>query len=92
MKLGPNMTRLIVTFCSTRAVPKGGGLEDGISWLLDPERMARDWQESTNEAFEAVEILRNAGLIGDDEYIAGELLRRAIEKNESSPNFLLEKC
>ena len=77
-KQGPNVKKLAIRFMSLEAIPKGGGLEDGIAFLSDKKRLLQVAEKSIEEAFDAIDAVKNApdNTYGDDdERIAGILLR-----------------
>ena len=81
MKFGPNLKKLAIQKMSIEAIPKGGGIVDGINFLKNPKKMANSFRESVNWARAACWVLRQSGepnpfKDSDDEVIAGEILKR----------------
>jgi len=87
VKIGPNIKKLAIQKMSREAIPKGGGIIDGINFLKNPKKMAKTFKESVYWARATCLALRQAGepnpfKNADDEIIAGEILRR-LKKDEN---------
>jgi hypothetical protein len=59
--LGPNVKRLICHYMATLAIPKGGGIADGIKFLMDKDKMASTVKDATEYIESAIAILRLKG-------------------------------
>lgn len=57
---GPWVTKLIVRFMSKQAIPDGGGLQDAIAFLSDPEAITSAAKNATVQAFQAIDLVRAA--------------------------------
>jgi hypothetical protein len=74
--MGPNVKSLVIRKMSYGAIPDGGGLMDGIKFLRgDLTKSARKAQEWVDEAIATVKTAPD-NPFGDDEAIAGEILRQ----------------
>jgi hypothetical protein len=57
---GQNVKKLIVRFMSRQAIPHGGGMADGISFLTDKKAIIEAARNATVLAFEAIDLVRAA--------------------------------
>lgn len=83
--IGPHVRRLWAHKMSVGAIPKGGGIADGIRFLSDPAALGKSAREATQWVAAAIQAVREAGdpnpwREADDEAIAAEILRLAKEK------------
>jgi len=81
--MGPNVKKLITHKMSRDAIPDGGGFADGLSFLSNPERMAKAARAATEWVEHAIAIVKTAPdnpYGDDDEAIAGEILRQIDER------------
>jgi hypothetical protein len=90
-KLTPNLRRLIFHKMSLDAIPKGGGVADGIKFLSDRAGMVKSLHTADEWVKAAILAVRNAGEPNPwrdkpDEDIAGELLRK-IEERRNEQRF-----
>lgn len=91
-KLTPNIRKLIFHKMSLDAIPKGGGIADGIKFLSDREGLSKSLRAADEWVKAAILAVRNAGNPNPwkdrpDEDIAGELLRKIEERrNEKQLN------
>lgn len=85
-----SVKRLIVQKMAVDAVPSGGGFNEAIKWLVDPEairKSARDAAEWANEAIRAVRRIPhtveepNPFRTATDEEIAAEIMRGVDERD-----------
>lgn len=79
MPQGPNVKKLIARKMSVDAIPSGGGLADGIKFLMSPGRIVAAAREATawvETAIAAVKAAPDNSFGDDDEAIAGEILRQ----------------
>ena len=83
-KYGPNVTKLIVRFMSYVAIPKGGGLADGIKFIIDPERRKKVIATAEANALDAINLVKSApdNPYRDDESIAEIILEKLTEKEK----------
>ena len=72
LALTPNVKKLIIRKVSMDAIPKGGGLQDGIKFLLDKERMVKAFREAEAWFEEEVGMLREASLPNPYKYLTNE--------------------
>jgi hypothetical protein len=84
-QIGPNVKKLIFHKMSQEAIPKGGGVADGLKFLMDKERIQKSLREAAKWIEEAILSVRSAAepnplKAADDETIAAEILRRIEEK------------
>lgn len=82
---GPNVKKLIIRKMSTDAIPDGGGLEDGMRFLSDPQGISRAAKAATEWVSIAIRAVReatdpNPWRDASDEDIAGEILRKIEER------------
>jgi hypothetical protein len=90
-QIGPNVKKLIFHKMSQEAIPKGGGVADGLKFLMDKERIQKAFRESTQWVESVILAVRSAAepnpfKDADDETIAAEILRRVEEKaNKRKP-------
>ena len=77
-KQGPNVKRLIIHKMSTLMIPSGGGLSDGIRALSSSESIGKYAREATEWVEEVLTVVKTApdNPYGNDEVIAGEILRQ----------------
>lgn len=83
-KLGPNMKRLLAMRVAREAIPAGGGIADGMNFLLDRQRMIETSRKALEWCDLAVTAIRSAPdnpYGNDEEAIAGAILANA----ENSP-------
>jgi len=84
MPYGPNMTRLIASFIPINAIPRGGGLKDGIKFFSDPVYRQSVMDKSEADALESIRVIHSAiddpYKDYDDEVIAGILLDKIQER------------
>lgn len=83
-KLGENARRLMLHKASRDAIPSGGGMADGIAFLMDTEKMKASFQAATEWTFAAIDVMKTAPdnpYGDDDEAIAGAYLAE-IERRE----------
>lgn len=78
---GPNVKKLIAHKMSILAIPPGGGLADGVEFLMSKERVIQAAKEATAWVEDAIAVVKSApdNPFKTDEEIADEILRR-IEK------------
>lgn len=76
--MGPNVRRLIATAIAREAIPPGGGVGDGLRFLMDPVRVVRVTREATQWVTQALELVKGCpdNPYGDEEAIAGAILER----------------
>jgi len=87
VKIGPNVRKLICQKISLLAVPAGGGVADAIGFLSDKDKIVRLTREATAWVEIALRAVREAPggeAYGDDEAIAGEILRQVEEKQKAA--------
>lgn len=83
--LGPNVKRLIAHKMSLDAIPKGGGVADGLKFLLDKERIVKAAREADEWVKSCIAAVRKAAepnpfREAPDEDIAAEILRKIEER------------
>ena len=78
---GPNVKKLIVRRMTVLAIPEGGGLEDGLAFLMDTNRMVKVAKEATNWVFMMIDYVKKApDYDGEtDEEIAAAVLAKVEE-------------
>jgi hypothetical protein len=84
--MGNNITKLAIHLATLKAIPPGGGLASGIQWLTDNERRNTDLKAAFEEAKSYIDAIKSAPggeAMGDDEAIAGEILRQIEERKQS---------
>ena len=84
----PNVKKLIMRKMSFDAVPSGGGVADAITFLTQPKKIAEGWRKAEEWTRAALAAVRNAAdpnpwRYASDEDIAGELLRKANERERT---------
>jgi len=89
VKLGPNVKKLWAIRMANEAIPKSGGLIDGLKFLSSKESIAAGARSASAWTEAAIQAIRLAGepnpwKNADDEEIAGELLRIIAEKERSA--------
>uniref|UniRef100_A0A6M3IRQ7 Uncharacterized protein n=1 Tax=viral metagenome TaxID=1070528 RepID=A0A6M3IRQ7_9ZZZZ len=87
MSLGPNVKKLIAHKMSLDAIPKGGGIKNGIDFLTNRKRITQSFRESNEWVEKVIAIIKNANepnpwKNADSEAIASELLCRIDEKKK----------
>jgi len=80
-----NMKKLAILKMSVDAVPKGGGLDSAIEFLMDPKLISEGAKKADKFVLAAVQAVRSAAdpnpyKHADDETIAGHLLKEAYKK------------
>jgi hypothetical protein len=83
--IGPNVKKLIIYRISFAAIPKGGGVADGIRFLADNDKIKKAMFESYNWVKSAIQVVRQAAkpnpwIDSTDEEIAEEILRKIEER------------
>jgi hypothetical protein len=81
--IGPNAKKLLAHFAALEAVPRGGGLADGLNFLADPDRRRRGFERAManlDAALEAVKSAPDNPYGDDDEAIAAAVLERVEAK------------
>ena len=81
---GPFVNKLIVRFMTLEAIPKDGGLMDGIKFLSDKEALIASAKNATVQAFEAIDLVRAAPDCEwtTDEQIAEQIVNQIQEDND----------
>jgi hypothetical protein len=83
---GPNVRKLIATKIAREAIPDKGGFADGLRFLSSKDRILAAAKAATAWVFAAIDAVKSApdgGTYGDDEAIAGEILRRLDNRKKS---------
>lgn len=90
MNYGPNMTKLIMKFASRNAIPRGGGLSDGIKFFTDKEYRKAVLDKSEADALEAIRVIHTAiddpYKDYDDEIVARIILDKVAEREAQNEN------
>ena len=84
--IGPNVSKLIAHKISREAIPAKGGFSDGLTLLSQPDQLLASAKAATAWVFAAIDAVQAApggGTYGDDEAIAGEILRRLDNRKKS---------
>ncbi len=83
--IGPNVKRLIAHKMSLDAIPPGGGFAAGLDYLLSPDlgKRAGEAAQWVRQAIDLVKTAPGGDARGDDEAIAGELLRQIEDRRAS---------
>ena len=86
--IGPNIKKLIIHKMSLDAISPGGGVADGLKFLTDKDRISKTLREANEWVKQALFVVRNAMepnpfKNSTDEDIAGEILRKIEDRNES---------
>lgn len=86
-----NVKKLIFYRVSLDAIPKGGGVKDGILFLSSPKLVSKSFKESCEWVNTAISIVRQAKAPNpfkdaDNETIAGEILRQIEERRAGLDN------
>ena len=58
--IGPNVKKLMARKVAKEAIPSGGNFVDGVTFLMDKERVVRTMKESLLWVLEAIQTVRNA--------------------------------
>jgi hypothetical protein len=83
---GPSVKKLICRKMAQLMIPDGGGFADGLRELSDPSNIANRAREATSWVQQAINLVKSAPdnpYGGDDELIAGEILRQ-IEQRQAA--------
>ena len=82
--IGPNVKRLIAHKMSVDAIPPGGGLSDGFSFLLSGKlgESAKNASEWVKDAIRIVKTAPDNPYGDDDEAIAGALLSKIADRQK----------
>ena len=77
---GPNVKKLIVRRMTVLAIPNDGNFEDGLAFLMDPDRMAKVAKEATDWVFKMLDYVKKApDYDGEtDEEIAAAVLEKTV--------------
>ena len=91
----PNVKKLIIHKVSMEALPKGGGVADGIKFLSDKDRIIKAMRSAHDWVKQVIKAVRKAGepnpfKNATDEDIAGEILKK-IEENRKKRNEKIRK-
>jgi len=86
--MGPNFKKLCIHVIARDAIPEGGGILDGVQFLLDRKKIKQSAQGASVWVHHAIEAIRqapgdNPWRDADDEAICGEILRLIEEKKRS---------
>ena len=84
--IGHNVRKLIAHKIAREAIPDKGGFADGLKFLAQPDRVLTAAKAATAWVFAAIDAVKAApdgGVYGDDEAIAGEILRRLDNRKKS---------
>ena len=82
-KIGPNAKQLLAHFIALEAVPRGGGLADGLNFLANPDHMRQDMERAMSNLEAALAAVKSAPdnpYGDDDEAIAAAILERVEKK------------
>jgi len=84
-QIGPNVKRLIIYKMSIDAIPPGGGVKAGITFLSNPTAISKSARESCEWVKTAISMARKAAEPNpyknvSDEEIAGDILKRIEER------------
>lgn len=85
-KLGPNAKKLLAYFIAREAIPPGGGIGDGLNFLLDSERRYQGLTKAVGALKAALAAVKSAPdnpYGDDDEAIAVAILERVEARHES---------
>lgn len=77
--IGPNAKKLLAHFIALEAVPRGGGLADGLNFLTDNDRRRRGIAQAMSNLEAALAAVKSAPdnpYGDDDEAIAAAILER----------------
>jgi hypothetical protein len=83
-KYGPNVTKLITKFIAREAIPRGGGIADGLEFFRNPDHRKQVLEKAEADTLAAIKTIKTTPghLYGiDDEVIAGILIQKIEEKN-----------
>lgn len=86
--IGPNAKRLLAHFIAREAVPSGGGLGDGLNFLINPERRRKGIEKAMSNLDAALAAVKSAPdnpYGADDEVIAAAILERVENVKEAKP-------
>lgn len=83
---GPNVKKLIAHKMAIDAIPAGGGFAAGLHFLSDKQRIIDGAKAATAWVEQAIATVKSApdNPYGDDEAIAGEILRQLEERNRKA--------
>lgn len=82
-KHGPNVTKLIIQFIASEAVPPDGSLADAIEFFKNQEHQKRILAKAEAGALAAIQLIKTAPdnpYGNDDEVIAGALVEKIKER------------
>lgn len=79
---GPCFKKLVIRKMSMAAIPDGGGLADGMKFILNPSAMREGWINAQEWCEAAIAAVRSAPdpnpfKTASEEEISAEILRRA---------------
>lgn len=86
-KIEPNVKKLIIYKMSLDAIPKGGGVTDGVKFLSNKNLMSKTLQSADRWTKDILLAVRQAGepnrfKNATDEEIAAEILQKIKEQKE----------
>ena len=86
----PAFKRLVAHKMATDAIPSGGGVVDGVNFLLDAERVRATARDAQKWARAACQVVRDAAepnpwRESTDDEIAEEILRRIATRRRAEP-------
>ena len=74
--------KLTLEFLVLEAIPKGGGIDDGLEFFLNPEKRAKNFSAAKEKANAAIQAVKNSldNPYRDDEAIAQAILLKLEKK------------
>lgn len=82
--MGPNQKKLIIRKMAIDAIPNGSGLSAGIAFLSSKDNVMDGFRTAAKWVDDAISVVKSApdNTFGDDESIAGEILKRIESKGK----------
>lgn len=83
---GPNFTKLMLRFVARLAIPKGGGIANGLEFFQNKELRQQILKQAEIDTEKAIQLVKSApdnSYGQDDEAIAGALLEKIKEREKT---------
>ena len=84
---GPFVKKLAIQFATKDAIPKGGGLADGIAFIKGGPRFTQAIKDGFQSAFHAIDLIKAStdNPYGNDDEDIAKVIMDEIEKRKTTP-------
>lgn len=79
---------LILEFLAVEAIPHGGGVADGITFFIDPQKRSQVIKRAKGKALAAIELMKSApdNPYGNDDEKIAEAILQELKKRRANLN------